>query len=144
VIERTKDCDAPSSPRSSRISSTTARYSRLELARRSSGRMLVRPLLDLDEQPALRVRLGRAGNPRCSPSIATAAAPPAADAVGHACDGADRGVLALVLGHEQHASSSPTSTVSVTFMLGKTTMSSSGTSKQLGHGSVHAPREHVV
>jgi hypothetical protein len=47
-IERTKAAMRPSSPRSSRISSTTARYSRSSSAD-VVGRLSVGPLFDLDE-----------------------------------------------------------------------------------------------
>ena len=64
----------------------------------------VGPLLDLDEQAALRVGLGGAGDASVQPLERDrdgAAGQP--HAVGHARDGADGGVLALVLRHEQHA-----------------------------------------
>ena len=76
----------------------------LELARSLVGGRRVAPLLDVDEQAALRVGLGGAGDPAVEPFERDrdgAARQP--DAVGHARDGADRGVLALVLGDEQHA-----------------------------------------
>ena len=61
-IERTKAAMRPSSPRSSRISSTTARYSRFELADAAVGGLLVRPLLDVDEEAALCVAGRGAGD----------------------------------------------------------------------------------
>ena len=75
----------------------------LELAGALVGRNAVLALLDLDEQAALRVGLGRARDAAVQALERHgdgAAGQP--DAVGHARDGADGGVLALVLGHEQH------------------------------------------
>ena len=66
----------PSSPRSSRISSTVARYSRLELAGLDARRLLVGPLVDLDPQAALRVGLGRAGSAAVQADRLTARPPP--------------------------------------------------------------------
>ena len=57
----------PSSPRSSRISSTTARYSVSSSRIRSSVAIAVAPLLDLDEEPPRRVGLGRAGDSAVQP-----------------------------------------------------------------------------
>ena len=76
----------------------------LELARPLVGRDAVLPLLDLDEQAPLRIGLRRSRDAAVQPldrDGGGAARQP--DAVGHAGDGADRGVLALVLRHEQHA-----------------------------------------
>ena len=105
----------------------------LELADLAVGRNLVRALLDLDEEPALRVDLGRAGDT----TMEAASARPR-DRRREA--GRDRSprrpcrrsrTRPRAWGRAGHGSSSPTSTVSVTFMFGKTTMSSSGTSKSL-------------
>ena len=52
----------PSSPRSSRISSTTARYSVSSVADGLACGRLVRALVGLDEEAAARVGLGRAGD----------------------------------------------------------------------------------
>ena len=71
---------------------------------RSSVVGAVAALLDLDEQPALRVGLGGAGDAAVEALERDgdgAAGQP--DAVGDARDGADGRVLALVLRHEQHA-----------------------------------------
>ena len=76
----------------------------LELAGALVGGDAVLSLLDLDEQPALRVGLGRAGDTAVQAFDRDgdgAAGQP--DAVGHARDGADCRVLALVLRHEQDA-----------------------------------------
>ena len=62
-IERTNAAMRPSSPRSSRISSTTARYSRSSSRVCDARRLLVGPLVDLDAQAALRVGVGGAGDP---------------------------------------------------------------------------------
>ncbi len=76
----------------------------LELADALVGRDAVLPLLDLDQQAALSIGLGRA---RDTPVQALDrhgdGAAGQADAVGHPRDGADGRVLALVLGHEQDA-----------------------------------------
>ena len=76
----------------------------LELADAAVGGLLVGPLLDLDEQTALRVGGRRAGDAAVQAvqrDRATAAGEP--DAIGDLGDGADLRVLVLVLGHEQHA-----------------------------------------
>ena len=94
----------PSSPRSSRISSTTARYSRSSSRVLTRGRLLVGPLVDLDAQAALRVGVGGAGDAAVQAGQADgAAAAGQADAVADLGDGADLRVLALVARHEQHA-----------------------------------------
>ena len=103
-IERTKAAMRPSSPRSSRISSTTARYSRSSSRIRPSARLLVGALLDVDEEPALAVAAGRARDAAVEAvqrDRATAAGQ--AHAIGDLGDRADLRVLALVHGHEQHA-----------------------------------------
>ena len=124
----------PSSPRSSRISSTTARYSRSSSRIAPAVGISSVALLDLDAQPAARVGLGRAAHAAmqagAAPTARAAAGQP--HLVGHLGDRADLRVLALVLGHEHDAVLVPTSTVRVTFMFGKTTMSSSGTSSSFG------------
>ena len=73
---------------------------RLELTCALVGGDAVLPLLDLDEQPALGVCLGRAGNtPVQALDRDGGGSARKADAVGHACDGADRCELALSLIH---------------------------------------------
>ena len=76
----------------------------LELADAAVGRLLVGPLLDLDEEASLRVGRRGAGDSAVEAvqrDGATAAGE--ADAVGDLGDGADLRVLVVVLGHEQHA-----------------------------------------
>ena len=76
----------------------------LELACALVGGDAVLALLDLDEQPALGVGLGRARNAAVEALDRDgdgAAGQP--DAVGHARDGPHRRVLPLVLRHEQDA-----------------------------------------
>ena len=76
----------------------------LELADAAVGRLLVGPLLDLDEETPLRVG-GRCARDAAVQAVqcdgTTAAGEP--NAVGDLGDGADLRVLVLVLGHEQHA-----------------------------------------
>ena len=122
----------PSSPRSSRISSTTARYSvsssrTASPAGTSSGRSSAstnsRPCASVSAAPAIA---------RWRPFSATAVSPPGSRTV--SVTSATVPTLAYspsCLGTSSTRSSSPTSTVRVTFMLGKTTMSSRGTSKSL-------------
>ena len=103
VIERTKAAMRPSSPRSSRISSTTARYSRSSSRIPSSVGLLVGALLDLDEQPSLGV--GRCGARDAAMQAVegnseTAAREP--DSIGDLGDRSDLRVPVVVLGHEQH------------------------------------------
>ncbi len=122
----------PSSPRSSRISSTTARYSV------SSSRILSpvgvssgRSSTSTKSRPSGRVSAAPA-IPRCSPLRATAWAPPGRRT--RSVTSATTPTLAYSpsrLGTRSTRSSSPTSTVRVTFILGKTTMSSRGTSSSL-------------
>ena len=103
-IARTKDEMRPSSPRSSRISSTVARYSRLELAGLDARRLLVGPLDDLDAEVALRVGVGGA---ELGAVQAVQVHGPAAAGHAHALadlgDRADLGVRAVVARDEQHA-----------------------------------------
>ena len=122
----------PSSPRSSRISSTTARYSR------SSSRVLTpggsssgcsctstrsRPCASVWAAPAV---------PRCRPTRLTAPTPP-----GRRTRSATSATVPTLAyspswrGTSSTRSSSPTSAEIVTFMFGKTTMSSSGTSSRV-------------
>ena len=122
----------PSSPRSSRISSTTARYSVSSSRVRSSvGMPSFRSSTSTSRRPCGSVSAAPA-MPRCRPSIATAAAPP-----GSRTRSVTRATVPTAayspscFGTSSTRSSSPTSTVSVTFMWGKTTMSSSGTSSSL-------------
>ena len=103
-IARTNAEMRPSSPRSSRISSTVARYSRLELAGLDARRLLVGPLDDLDPEVALRVGVGGAelGAVQAVQGHGAAAAGHA-HALADLGDGADLRVLALVARDEQHA-----------------------------------------
>ena len=122
----------PSSPRNSRISSTTARYSvssaRIESpagssSRRSSASTKRRPRASVSAAPATA---------RWRPLSATAVPPPGSLTV--SVTSATVPTLAYspsCFGTRSTRSSSPTSMVRVTFMLGKTTMSSRGTSKSL-------------
>ena len=131
----------PSSPRSSRISSTTARYSRLEMTGALVGRHVVLALLDLDEQPALRVGLGRAGDAAVQALDRDRdGASRQPDAVGHARDRPDGGVLPLVLGHEEN-------TVLVADVdrqrhvhVGEDDDVVERDEQQLGHDRIHAPQ----
>ena len=96
----------PSSPRSSRISSTTARYSRSSSRVLDGRRGLVGALLDLDAQAAVRVGLAAPAMPRCSAESRTAAdaagqAEPLADLGDHA----DVGVVVAVPRDEEDAGS---------------------------------------
>src|SRR6188472_3879351 len=122
----------PSSPRSSRSSSTTARYSASSSRVRSSvGMPSFRSSTSTSRRPCASVSAAPA-MPRCSPSIATAVAPP-----GSRTRSVTRATVPTAayspscFGTSSTRSSSPTSTVRVTFMWGKTTMSSSGTSSSL-------------
>ena len=76
----------------------------LELAHPPIGALVVRPLLHLDEQAALRVALSRAGNPAMK-AVERHCAPAArqSDAIGDLGNRSHARVLVLVLGHEQHA-----------------------------------------
>ena len=134
VIERTNAAMRPSSPRSSRISSTTARYSRSSSRVRAVGRLVVGALLDLDAQ-ACRCGsvLGGAGDAAVQAARARRRGRRRAGGRGRSTSATvpTRRVLVLVRGTSSTRSSSPTSTVSVTFMLGKTTMSSRGTRSRL-------------
>ena len=130
-MERTNAAMRPSSPRSSRIASTTARYSR------SSSR--IRPSTDsssglsstsTNRRPCESLAAAPA-TPRCSPLRATARPPPGS--LMRSVTSATVPTFAYspsCLGTSRTRSSSPTSTVRVTFMWGKTTMSSRGTSSR--------------
>ena len=103
-IARTNDEMRPSSPRSSRISSTVARYS-VSSSRvwtrggSSSGRSV-----DLDPEVPLRVGVGRAELGAVQAlEVDRPAAAGHAHALAHLGDGADLRVLALVPRDEQHA-----------------------------------------
>ena len=76
----------------------------LELADPPVDGLVVRALLDVDEEAALAVGGGRTGDAAVQAlqrdRASTAGQP---DAVGHLGDGADGRVLVVVLGHEQHA-----------------------------------------
>ena len=104
MIERTKAEIRPSSPRTSRISSTTARYSLLELADAPVRRLRVGILLDLDAKLAGRVGVCGAGDAAVEPGqgdrTAAAGEP---DLLRDLRDGADRCVFAIVDGNEQNA-----------------------------------------
>ena len=95
----------PSSPRSSRISSTDGAVLALELAGAAVDGDVVGALVDLDAQAARRASVSAApATPRATPSSMRAAgAAGQADALGDAGDRADRGVLALVARDEQDA-----------------------------------------
>jgi hypothetical protein len=94
----------PSSPRSSRISSMVARYSRSRLARAAVDRHVVGVLGDLHAQTAAGVGLGRAGDAaRDALEHGAAGAAGEPDALGDAGDGAHGGVLAIVARNEQDA-----------------------------------------
>ena len=104
----------------------------LELARRAVGGLVVGALLDLDAQPALRRRCARRRRRRGGARRARRACPPPGSRM--------RSVTSATVptfanspscsGTSRTRSSSPTSTVRVTFMFGKTTMSSRGTSSR--------------
>ena len=104
LIERTKAAMRPSSPRSSRISSTTARYSR------SSSRMPPSAVSASGCSSTSTKRRPCESEP-AAPAIAAvqalesdgATSAREADAVRHLGDGADLRVLVVVLGDEQHA-----------------------------------------
>ena len=114
----------------------------LELARALVGRDAVLPLLDLDEQATLRVGLRRSRDAAVQALDRDrdgAARQP--DAVGHARDGADRGVLALVLRHEQHAVLVADLDRQRHVHVGEDDDVVERDEQQLGHGSVHTPRQ---
>ena len=94
-----------SAPRSSRISSTTARYSRSSSRVRPSTRHVVGALLDLDAQLAVGVGLGGAGDAAGDALERGAAARRRAGArvCDDAGDRADGRVLAVVARDEQDA-----------------------------------------
>ena len=100
----------------------------LELADAAVGRLRVGPLLDVDEEAALRIGGGGAGDAAVQSFSATARPPPGRRM--RSVTSATVPTFAYsssCLGTSSTRSSSPTSTVRVTFMLGKTTMSSRGT-----------------
>ena len=104
VIARSQAAMRPSSPRSSRISSTVARYSRSSSRVRPSTATSSGLLGDLDAQAAAGVGVRGAGDAaRDALEHRAAGAAGEADALGDAGDGADRGVLALVARDEQDA-----------------------------------------
>ena len=93
-----------SAPRSSRISSTTARYSRSSVRVRPSTGDLVGVLVGLDAQAAAGIGVGGAGDAAGDAGEGDrAAAAGEADVLGDARDRADLGELAVVAGDEQHA-----------------------------------------
>ena len=99
---RTKAETRSSAPRSSRISSTTARYSTSSSRVFAGGRRLVRVLLDLDAQHAARVRLGSTEDAPVETGHGHGlGAAREADALDDLGDGADGRVLGLVL-RDQH------------------------------------------
>src|SRR5215210_5338964 len=127
-MERRKAAIRPSSPRSSRISSTSARYSRSSsrtwipggsTSGRSSTSTRRRPRASVVAAPAA---------PRCRPLRSTACAPP-----GNLTCSTTSAIVPTAAyapswrGTRRTRSSPPTSIGSVTFMFGKTTRSSSGT-----------------
>ena len=123
----------PSSPRSSRISSTTARYSVSSSRIASPVGSLVRALVDLDEEAAARVGLGGAGDGaveavqrprRCRRPAAAPCRSPRRRCRPSRTRPRAWARAARALRHRRRS-------VRVTFMLGKTTMSSRGTSKSL-------------
>ena len=103
MIERTNALIRPSSPRSSRISSTTARYSRSSSRVRLGGGAHVRALVDLHAQDAVRVGVRRAGHAAVERHERGDAAPAERDALRHFGDDADLGVAGAAPGDEQHA-----------------------------------------
>jgi hypothetical protein len=95
--------DAPSSPRSSRISFDRRAVLALELARAAVDGDVVGVLGDLDAQAAEGVgRRGAGHAARHALQVGAAGAAGQADALGDAGDRADLGVLALVPGDEQN------------------------------------------
>ena len=101
----------------------------LELARLDAGRLLVRALLDLDAEAALRIGVGGAELGRGAGPIKVTARPPPGRRT-RSPTSATVPTLAYSpswRGTSSTRSSSPTSTEMVTFMFGKTTMSSRGT-----------------
>ena len=103
MIERTNADTRPSSPRSSRISSTDGAVLALELARLGRRRNLVGALLDLDPQAALRVGLGGAGDAAVQRrELDGVDAAGQAHALADLGDDADLGVVALMARDEQH------------------------------------------
>ena len=103
----------------------------LELAHTPVGRLRIGSLLDLDEEPALRIGGRGAGDAAVQSLRATARPPPGRRM--RSVTWATVPTFAYsssCLGTSSTRSSSPTSTVRVTFMLGKTTMSSRGTRRR--------------
>ena len=104
AIARRNAATRSSAPRSSRISSTTARYSRSSVAGAAVDRHVVGVLLDLDAQAAGVVGVRGAGDAAGDARERDgAAAAGQADAVGDLGDRADLGELAVVAGIEQDA-----------------------------------------
>ena len=94
----------PSSPRSSRISSTTARYSRSSSRVLTPGGSSSGCSSHLDPEPALRIGVGGAGDSAVQADETDGrAAAGQAHALGDLGDRADLCVLALVPRHEQDA-----------------------------------------
>ena len=131
-IERTKDEMRPSSPRSSRISSTIGAVLALELAGLDARRLLVRTLVHLDAKATLRVGVGRAGDAAVQADRADGRPPPGSRIVSAtSATVPTRAYSPSWRGTSSTRSSSPTSAGIVTFMFGKTTMSSSGISSNV-------------
>ena len=104
VIDRTKAEIRPSSPRSSRSSSTTARYSRSSVASASVDGDAVGVLFDLDAQLAGGVGLCGAGDAAVQAAQGHRSGPAGqANPLGDLGDGAHTRELAVVARNEQHA-----------------------------------------
>src|SRR5215213_4562880 len=92
----------PSSPRSSRISSTTARYSvSSSRIRASDSSESGRSSTSTRSVPCASV-VAAPATPRCSPLSATARPPGQAHAIGHLGDDADARIVVVVAWDEQH------------------------------------------
>ena len=130
VIERRKARMRSSAPRRSRISSTTARYSRSSVARRARRRARrPRGTVDLDAQRARRVGVRRRrAMPRATPWTASTAVPPPGMRMRSTTSATvpTPANSPSVRGTSRTRSSSPASTASVAVMPGKTIESSSG------------------
>ena len=120
----------PSSPRSSRISSTTARYSRASSLRVLVVGVTVVDLLHVDAQGAVVAILagdGSPGEPAVKADHGRDRAAAARTAVlDHLGDDADAAVLVVAAGERKTRSSSPTSIGRVAETLGEHDASSSG------------------
>ena len=130
VIARRNAEMRSSASRSSRISSTTARYSRSSSRVLTGGGLLVRPLVGLHAQPPSGVGARGAdhGAVQSVQGDGAAAAAAGARALRRRRRGRRSRTRPRGFGTRSTWSSSPTSTVRVTLMPGNTTVSSSGTS----------------